>query len=190
MKPPFSLETLVKRYQDRRPAIVAYYHQMIAVAEELAVPRQEQRILPAEDLPELAAYLPGAQQIMLGVCTIGPALERRVEQLFAVDPVEAVILDEIGTYWVKAIARQMHDEVRERAHVAGVQASPSYRPGIGQWPLSLHQLILSNVDTAAIDLRLVGDMLLPQKTISMIVALGRSLGRSKYAREHYHAAVC
>jgi hypothetical protein len=190
MKAPFSIDPLLKRYEGRRPAIIAIYHQMYALAGELAEPRQEQRLLPAAALPEVAAFLPGAEQIMVGVCTVGPSLERRVEQLFAIDPVEAVILDEMGTYWVKALARQMHEDVRAAARAAGVQASPSYRPGIGRWPLSLHQLILAHVNSAAAGIRLMGDVLLPQKSISMIVALGSALGRSKYAREQGHATIC
>lgn len=190
MKAPFSLDPLLKRYQGRRPAIADMYRQMYSLAETLARPQQAQRTLPAASLPALAAFLPGAEQIMVGVCTIGPAVEERVEQLFSSDPVAAVILDEIGTYWVKALARDMHDGVRAVARAAGAKASPSYRPGIGRWPLALHQVIMAHVDAEAIDLYLAGDMLLPQKSISMIVAQGNALGRSKYAREHDHAAIC
>lgn len=190
MKAPFSLDPLLKRYEGRRPDIVDIYRHMYSLAETLARPQQAQRTLPAASLTELAAFLPGAEQIMVGVCTIGPAVEEQVEQLFFSDPAAAVILDEIGTTWVKALAREMHDAFRAAAHAAGAKASPSYRPGIGRWPLALHQVIMTHVDVGAIDVRLAGDMLLPQKTISMIVAQGAALGRSKYACEHDHAAIC
>lgn len=183
MKPPFPLEPLLRRYEGRRPAIVAGYREMYALAGELARPQQDLELLPAAELPELEAVLPGAEQIVVGVCTLGPAIEQRVEQLFAVDPVAALILDELGSLWVQALARQMHDEVRALAHAAGLRASPSYRPGIGRWPLSLHRLILAQVDAGALGVHLLGDRLLPQKSISMIVALGRALGRSRFARE-------
>lgn len=183
MKPPFPLDPLLRRYAGRRPAIVASYREMYALVAELAQPQQDLQLLPAGELPELADALPGAEQIMLGLCTVGPAIERHVEQFFAVDPVAAVILDELGTAWVKELARQMHDEVRAVARAAGLRASPSYRPGIGRWPLSLQALILAHVDAEAMGVRLLGDMLVPQKSISMIVALGSALGRSKYGRE-------
>lgn len=183
MRPPFPLEPLLSPYVGRRPAIVESYHTMYELAGELARPQQERRLLPAAELPELAARLPGAEQIMLGACTLGPALEERVKQFFDEDPVAAVILDEIGTVWVKLLARQMHEELRASASAAGLQASPSYRPGIGRWPLSLHRLVLDHLDAAALGLSLLGDSLLPQKSITMIVAIGRALGRSAYARE-------
>ncbi len=183
MTPPFPIEPLLRPYEGRRPAIVKIYHEMYALAGELARPQQDGRLLPAAQLPELAARLPGAEQIMLGACTLGPALEESVTARFDADPAPAVILDEIGTLWVKLLARQMHEEARATARAAGLQASPSYRPGIGRWPLSLHRLILARLDAEALGLRLLGDSLLPQKSITMIVALGRALGRSAYARE-------
>src|SRR5690606_22557426 len=157
MKPPFPLDPLLKPYEGRRPAIVRSYHAMYTLAGELAHPQQARQLLPAAELPELAARLPGAEQIMLGVCTLGSALDERVKQLFDPDPVAAVILDEIGTVWVKLLARQMHEDARASARSAGLQASPSYRPGIGRWPLSLHQLIFAHLDAGALGLRLLGD---------------------------------
>ena len=161
---------------------------MYALAGELARPQHARRLLPAAALPELAARLPGAGQIMVGACTLGPALDERVRQFFDADPVAAVLLDEIGAVWVKLLARQMHEETRAEARAAGLQASPSYRPGIGRWPLSLHRPILAHLDAEALGLRLLGDSLLPQKSITMIVALGSALGRSRYAREQDDAA--
>ena len=47
--------------------------------------------------PLAARALAGAEKVALAVCTIGPALEARVKQLFVEDPVSAMALDGAGT---------------------------------------------------------------------------------------------
>ena len=150
-------------------------------AHRLVAPRTLQRSFLPADLPFLADCLPGAETIILGVCTIGPALEERVGRLFHVDPAAAIILDEIGTEWVSGLGRQMHHRIRDAARAQGKRASPSYRPGIGHWPLALQRQILESLSAEEIGVTLHNGILIPQKTISMIVAVGTKLGRHCYA---------
>lgn len=179
MTAPFSLDPLLRRYGDRRPAIQAAYRAMFDEAHRLVEPRSAQQTFPASALPAFAAYLPGAETIILGLCTIGPNLEARVTAYFSEDdPVSAVILDEIGTLWVNGLGRDMHAQIRVAAKAAGKQASPSYRPGIGRWPVELQRDLHDHLPAAVgLGVRLVEGMMIPQKSVSMIVGVGTKLGR-------------
>lgn len=182
MEAPFSLETILRRYRDRRPGIQAAYELMYEQAHRLVEPRSLQYAFTPAELPVLAACLPGAETITLAVCTIGPALEKLVSSLFNEDPVSAVILDELGTLWVNGIARQIHLALRLSAHQAGKQFSPAYRPGIGRWPVELQSEIFQHLPAHEIGVRLEeGLLMFPQKSVSMIVAAGAKLGRNCYA---------
>ncbi len=181
MEPPFALEELLRRYGNRRKKFEAVYQNMFEEAKRLATPSSLQRTFLADEFPTLAAYLPGAEAITLGLCSLGPELEARVSTLFNSDPVSAVVLDEIGTHWVKKLGREMHLEIRAKAKEAGKQASPSYRPGIGRWPLELQKDLLAGLPAATIGVHFQNGLMDPQKSISMIVAIGVSLGRSRFA---------
>lgn len=178
IKAPFSLDSLLSRYGSRRANIRPVYVQMVEEAQRLARPHSLQRTFAAAELPALAVFSPGAERFTLGLCTVGQALEDRVAVLFNEDPVAAVVLDEIGTRWVNELGRAMHERLRTAARAAGKQASPSYRPGIGRWPLALQEQILAYLPAAEIGVSLSNGMLAPQKSISMIVAVGAKLKRS------------
>lgn len=182
MEAPFSLEPILRRYRHRRPGIQAAYELMYEQAYHLVEPRSLQHTFSPAGLPPLATCLPGAERITLAVCTIGPALEKLVADLFQEDPVSAVILDELGTLWVNGLARQLHQALRQAAHEQGKQISPSYRPGIGRWPVELQEYIFQHVPARDIGVRLVDSLIMsPQKSVSMIVATGAKLGRNCYA---------
>jgi hypothetical protein len=182
LKAPFSLEALLQPYRNRRPAIVLLYENMYREAHHLIAVQQLQRAFPAAELPDLAGCLPGAETITLGLCTIGLALESRVAELFDPDPASAVILDELGTLWVNGLARQMHLDIRTEGRARGKQVSPAYRPGIGRWPVELQGYIFNHLPAAEAGVSLLDEMLMvPQKSVSMIVAVGTKLGRNCYA---------
>jgi hypothetical protein len=126
--------------------------------------------------------LPGAETLTLGLCTIGLRLEAEVVKLFERDPVSAYALDEIGTRWVNELARRMHLEIRQAARAQGKQASPAYRPGIGRWPVELQSQIFEHLPAAEAGVELLeGMIMMPQKSISLIVAVGVKLKRHCYA---------
>lgn len=181
MEPPFVLDDLLKRYGNRRKRLEPVYQRMFEEAKSLAAPRSLQRTYPAETFPTLSAILPGAETLTLGVCSIGPGLDSRVAELFSTDPVAAVVLDEIGTHWVKGLGREMHQEIRAAAQKMGKRASPSFRPGVGRWPLDLQEELFAGLPTASIGVTYHNGLMNPQKSISMIVAVGASLGRSRFA---------
>ncbi|MEW5958752.1 MAG: hypothetical protein AB1801_13550 [Chloroflexota bacterium] len=182
MQAPFSLDALLNRYGSRRVHLEPVYIRMAGEAGRLASPHNLERVFLAAELPALAANIPGAETIILGLCTIGQALEDRVAELFTADPVSAVVLDEIGTRWTNELGRALHERIRAAARHLGKQASPSYRPGIGRWPLDLQETILGYLPAAEIGVGVSNGMLIPQKSISMIVGVGTKLNRSHAGR--------
>lgn len=181
---PFSLEPLLRRYPERRRrSLQPIYERMAVEAGDLVRPATRHRQFAAAQLPRLAACLAGVESLVLGLCTLGPDLDTRVSALFKDDPVAAVVLDEIGTLWIKALADAMYRDIRAAAQAAGQRTSPSYRPGIGRWPLELQRKLFQYLPTAEIGVTLLeeGSVMMPPKTISMIVGVGTRLGRSCYA---------
>jgi hypothetical protein len=86
------------------------------------------------------------------------------------------------TLWVNGLARQMHLKIREAARKQGCQASPAYRPGIGRWPVELQDQIFCHLPAAEVGVQLLPDFIMaPQKSVSLIVAVGAKLGRNCYA---------
>jgi hypothetical protein len=180
MDAPFSLDTLLKRYGPRRVRLEPVYKSMLEEAPNLVAPRSLQQTFSAAELPELAANWLNAETITLGLCTIGPDLESRVAALFRAEPTSAVVLDELGTRWVLTLGNQMYQDIRVAARAAGKHTSPSYRPGIGRWPLALQSELLSFLGADEIGVRLIDGMMAPQKSISMIVAVGAELSRKRH----------
>lgn len=182
LKAPVFLESLLKRYDSRRESIQPLYERIFELACSLIEPAELCEAFPAKSLPSLVLHLPGAERIMLGVCTLGPGIDSKISELCRSDLASAVILDEIGTAWILAIANDMYRKIRADADAIGLQSSPSFRPGIGQWPLEYQRVILDHLKTKDLGIALSdGMMLIPQKSISMIVAIGERLGRTRFS---------
>ncbi len=181
LKAPVSLESFLKRYDSRRESIQPLYERIFELACSLIEPAELNKAFPANSLPSLVLHLPGAERIVLGVCTLGPGIDSKISELCRSDLASAVILDEIGTAWVLAIANDMYRKIRADADAVGLQSSPSFRPGIGRWPLEYQRVILDHLQTKDMGITLSdGMMLIPQKSISMIVAIGERLERTRF----------
>jgi hypothetical protein len=175
----FSLEPLLARYGARRARMQPIYEEMLGVARQLAEPRVLRKSFDAGDLPAIAPRLPGAEEILLAISTLGPRVEAHVASIFEDDPGKAVILDEIANAWVGGLARQLHLTVRDEARARGWRAGPAFRPGIGHWPVDLQAVIVEALGGSQSGISLMDSMMMsPEKSISSIIALGHRLGRS------------
>ncbi|MCJ7511443.1 MAG: hypothetical protein MUO23_00570 [Anaerolineales bacterium] len=178
----FSLDPLLRKYGRRRARMEPMYAEMLLAAKALVRPVSLQRSFPAGDLPELSDPMRFAHRIVLGLCSLGGQLERRVSDMFPDEPARAVILDEIGNAWVAGLARRLHRQIRSTAAAEGLRAGPGYRPGIGQWPVELQPRIFHLLEADRYGLHLTGGLMMePRKSVSMIIPVGRSLGRTGYA---------
>jgi hypothetical protein len=174
-----SIEVLLRKYGTRRPALISVCHKMHEEAVRLITPVGAFRAFSVDDVKPIASRLPGARFVVLGACTIGSALENRTRSLFEEDPVAAILLDELGNKLVGEVARRAHRALREPAFKRGWRVGPAFRPGIGRWPVSFQPLILERLSAADLGITLTdGLMMIPQKSISFVAAIGPSLSRS------------
>lgn len=182
---PFSLDEFVRRHGPRRERMLPLFKEvaaeMMAQAKVLAEPREARATLAAAVVPRLSRRLPGAETITLGLCTLGPALEQRAAALFRDNPLAAMVLTQIGSLWVDGLMRAVHAEIRAEARARGRRAGPPYRPGLGRWPLEFQDEIFQHLPAAALGVSLTEAWaMMPQKSVSFIVAEGRRLGPSRF----------
>ncbi|MBN1266626.1 MAG: hypothetical protein JXA25_14115 [Anaerolineales bacterium] len=173
-----NLELFLQRFGTgrRRRAMESIYSDMLEEARELLEPLSLYRTFPAYEVPQYGDFIAGAEWVTLGICSVGREIDRRVEDLAKVKMANAVVLDEIGTVMVLELANQMYKQIRAAAKTAQQRTSPSYRPGIGRWPLELQNDIYEDLSAEAYGLQLHESLqILPQKTVSMIVGSGSEL---------------
>jgi hypothetical protein len=177
-----SLEPLLRKYTRRRARMEPMYAEMLLAARVLVRPVVLRRAFPSAEVPDFADPLGTPEQVVLGLCSVGGALESRVAEIFADEPAQAVVLDEIGNAWVAGLARQLHREIRATAAAAGLRAGPGFRPGIGHWPVELQPRIFRLLEAEQHGIRLTGGLMMePRKSVSMIVPIGQRLARTAYA---------
>jgi hypothetical protein len=177
-----TLDPLLEKYGRRRARMEPMYVEMLAVARPLVRPVALQRSFAPGEVPDIAEPLPFAQRVVLGLCSLGNALEDRVALIFPEEPAKAVVLDEIGNAWVAGLARQLHRQIRAEAEAGGMRAGPGYRPGIGHWPVELQPRIVHLLDAERHGIRLTGGLMMePRKSVSMVIPVGTRLGRTAYA---------
>ena len=109
------------------------------------------------------------------VCTIGPALERRVAELTAADELlRALVLDTAGSVAAEAAAEHMDRLIAEAAAALDVRTSRRASPGYGDWPVEGQATLFGLVPAGRIGVRLSpGGMMIPRKSVSFAVHVDR-----------------
>jgi hypothetical protein len=122
----------------------------------------------------VARALAGATEVALAVCTIGPALEARVSELFvAGDPVQALALDGAGVAALGGISRLVCERVCGDAAARGLRVG--MRPSAGQegWPIEQQRVLFDLLPADEIGVRLTEScLMLPRKSVSFAIGLG------------------
>jgi cobalamin-dependent methionine synthase I len=118
-----------------------------------------------------------AEEVALGLCTIGGDLEARVVAYRdAGDEVRAILLDGIGTAAIGELGEHGHAVVREQAQQRGWKASAAFQPGQLDWPLEDHRVFFDLLPAEKLGLQLdVQHLMVPYKSVSMAVGLGREM---------------
>lgn len=121
----------------------------------------------------LVEQLASAQQVVVIVCTIGPALEERVSSFMDRDPAYALALDGFGSVAVDALGAALCDQLEMEAAREGRCTSMPLGPGMMGWPVEVGQpQIFSLLDTDAIGVTLQASaQMLPRKSASMVVGV-------------------
>lgn len=133
-----------------------------------------------------ASGMPGpSATVAAAVCTIGPALEAASGRAAdAGDLLDALILDAIGSAAAEAAADALNHEICSVAATRGVEASARVSPGYGEWDTAGQRALLALLPIGALGISLTtGGMMVPRKSVSFAVNLGRSAG-------HHAASAC
>jgi hypothetical protein len=134
-----------------------------------------------------ADLLAPAKRVMVAVYTIGPALERRVQELQARgDSVLSYMLDTVGVLALGAVGETLRCIVEERAEALGWGVSPALSPGsLVGWSIMGQRALCALLPLEEIGVRLNDHYVLePHKSVSMLIGLGPD-----YATNHV-GSVC
>lgn len=145
-------------------------------ARELITPRGYFGILEAAPLHREKLFR-DAEKVAFGVCTIGDALEKRVEKLFEQgEAVRGLILDAIGSAAAEEAAEMLNREILQWSRQQRLRATRRFSPGYGHWPVGGQDLIFGLL-TEAPDRTGVAltpaKMMIPRKSVSFAIKLGR-----------------
>jgi hypothetical protein len=181
--------------RSRRPSLVKVAEQAIQEAEQLLEPkvlssrlavkrvRHEQLLLEDDTLLRsslLSQHLHAAQFVEAVVCTIGPKVERLASQVIREDISLGLALDGLGSTAVEALANMACRHIELQAEQDHLQTSIPLSPGMQGWPVEVGQPVIFKIlDPAQIGVSLTPDgLMLPQKTLSMLVGIGSELDSS------------
>ncbi len=174
-----------------RPPLISAARSALGEVDELLAPAACYRILPIAafedqkvrlaggailDGPLVTRALTGARKVALALCTLGPALERRVSDYFTAEPVRAMALDGAGIAALAQISQSVREEIGAQASSRGWRTGMSISPGQEGWPLLQQRTIFRLLAAASIGVRLTESCLMvPRKSVSFAIGMGESL---------------
>ena len=175
--------------RSRRPAFVDLAERALAEGKPLIQPAVSYRRLAVERLthdrlvleggsvlsgPLITRHLAAASQVAVIVCTVGPALEARADEVMAGDMMYGLALDGVGSAAAEALAVAACHHFEQLVEQEGLQATIPISPGMDGWPVEEGQLqIFHLVDAAEIGVVLLpSGMMVPRKSLSMVIGLG------------------
>jgi len=111
------------------------------------------------------------------VVTIGDLLEKKVSELFSQGEYpRALALDAVGTVSVEDFSREVRKFACQEVKEQGFKTSRHFSPGYGGWEVSQQEIIFKSILTDNIGVRLTkGYMMLPQKSLSWIIGVGKEM---------------
>ena len=189
---PCADEALRRRGRYRRDAIdllerddlldAAYCYRIVALDEPPShVLRAGGETLDALRLVPMSGQLTA---LGVGICTFGPALERRASALFAERRVSlALALDKLGNELLFALSRRVQDRIVSEARKAGLTAAGELRAGDPGLPLAAQTAVhrLAGADTIGVSVT-QGQVLHPLKSMSMVLGIGIDLPPAHWSR--------
>ncbi len=125
----------------------------------------------------VARHLGAAVRVAAVLCSIGPGLEILSTQKIGEDPILALALDGLGNAAVELLGQQTCARISERAQTEGLGTSTPLNPGADGWPLEIGgPQIFSMMDGERVGIQITtGGMMIPKKTISFVVGIGREM---------------
>jgi len=197
----------VLRFQGYKPGVdrpgldvLALFDDAMALGRRLLAPRAVVRWLlvtrAGEDGLEVdgaALAIPGirgswgaVEYVAAAVATVGPALERRVAELWDARELPlASMLDSVGSGAVESLAEYVNDLLCQEGLARGLKVTNRISPGYGAWDVAEQVTLFQLCPAEAIGVTLnAACFMSPEKTISLLVGAGA------HARVDHYASQC
>jgi len=123
--------------------------------------------------PLAARALAGAEEVALAVCTIGPALEERMTELFSEEPMRAMALDGAGVAALGKISDAAIRRIRRVAKERGLGSGMRAQPGQEGWSIWQQKALFERLPADSIGVRLTEScLMIPRKSVSFVIGMG------------------
>jgi hypothetical protein len=166
----------------------ALFDAALAEGERLMAPRAVVRWLPVTasgpdaltaggetlTIPATGERWGPVEHVAAAVCTIGAALERRVEVLWEARELPlAAMLDSVGSGAVESLAEYVNDVLCQQGLAAGLRVTNRISPGYADWDVAEQRALfrLCPGDAAGVTLN-AACVMTPGKSISLLAGAG------------------
>lgn len=116
----------------------------------------------------------GAEEIVVAVCTVGPAVDDRLAEYRDADEgFQMVVLDELASWAVDQVRQQLYRRFEAEAAERGWRVSAMLSPGESAWSVSDQPALFGLLDASAIGVTLTDScMMRPMKSLSLLFGWG------------------
>ncbi|MBN1894475.1 hypothetical protein JW906_08265 [bacterium] len=123
---------------------------------------------------QVSRLLDGCTEAVLFMVTIGGRLELELISLLdEKETTRAFILDAIGSETADTVADQMHwHYLKEIAQAEGMEVTPRFSPGYGDWLITMQSEIHKACNGSAIGISVTeSSLMIPRKSVSAVVGM-------------------
>jgi hypothetical protein len=130
----------------------------------------------------VASQLNKSELAAMFVCSIGKELEKWIKETEKNgDPTKSYIADTVASSVTEALADYLHDLIGDKMHQEGLNITNRYSPGYCNWSVSEQQKLFSLLPEKFCGVELTNSsLMIPIKSISGIIGIGRDVKRSDY----------
>lgn len=132
----------------------------------------------------LSHLFAGATKGYALLATLGTPLDMRIKRLMVSYPALGAALSSCASAYIDEYIDEFLSETKEKQSSIGMMLSPRFSPGYGDVPLSYQKPLLALLEARRIGVTLTdGFLMLPEKTVSAIIAVKKIDASEKYKIE-------
>ena len=124
----------------------------------------------------VARAFAGATNLTMAICTIGPALEKRSDEVSPASLMQALALDGAGTAAVEILSRQLAKKIKEDAAKSGFKTGMKANPGQEGWSIEQQRVLFKLIPAEQIGVKLNDSaLMIPRKSVSFVIGMGEEM---------------
>ncbi len=125
----------------------------------------------------IAHHMGPATSVVIVLCTIGDALERRVNEVSSQDLILGLAMDGLGSAAVEMLANECCNYFEKQAKALDQSTSIPLSPGMQGWTVEVGQPeIFAQLDSEQIEVSLTESMLMiPKKSLTFVLGMGEQI---------------